>query len=169
MLVLLEDYLYIFCVIGLGDFFLENLQGLTTLKIYQADQQKAEDDACRMEHIVSDDSIMCLNSFLRNDGRYQRAITGYNLHSRYAVRTYPGIMGIYQISEETCPRRLAEEFYDYKRDILLNVELGKSHFVLQKKEENEAVRKFCRSLKKENGQLTHQLSGAGALFVFLKI
>jgi hypothetical protein len=49
------------------------------------------------------------------------------------------------------------------------VELGKSHFVLQKKEENEAVRKFCRSLKKENGQLTHQLSGAGALFVFLKI
>ena len=106
MLVLLEDYLYIFCVIGLGDFFLENLQGLTTLKIYQADQQKAEDDACRMEHIVSDDSIMCLNSFLRNDGRYQRAITGYNLHSRYAVGTYPGIMGIYQISEETCPRRL---------------------------------------------------------------
>ena len=74
-----------------------------------------------------------------------------------------------ELSEETCPRRLAEEFYDYKRDILLNVELGKSHFVLQKKEENEAVRKFCRSLKKENGQLTHQLSGAGALFVFLKI
>ena len=62
-----------------------------------------------------------------------------------------------------------DEFYDYKRDILLNVELGKSHFVLQKKEENEAVRKFCRSLKKENGQLTHQLSGEGALFFFLKI
>lgn len=55
------------------------------------DQEKAEDDVCRMEHIVSDDSIMCLNSFLRNDGRYQRAITGYNLHSRYAVGTYPGI------------------------------------------------------------------------------
>ena len=29
---------------GLGDSFLENLQGLTTLKIYQADQQKAEYD-----------------------------------------------------------------------------------------------------------------------------
>ncbi len=28
---------------GLGDSFLENLQGLTTLKIYQADQKKAED------------------------------------------------------------------------------------------------------------------------------
>lgn len=28
---------------GLGDFFLENLQGLTTLKIYQADQQKADE------------------------------------------------------------------------------------------------------------------------------
>lgn len=28
---------------GLGDSFLENLQGLTTLKIYQADQKKADD------------------------------------------------------------------------------------------------------------------------------
>lgn len=28
---------------GLGDSFLENLQGLTTLKIYQADQQKADE------------------------------------------------------------------------------------------------------------------------------
>ena len=27
----------------LGDSFLENLQGLTTLKIYQADQQKADE------------------------------------------------------------------------------------------------------------------------------
>lgn len=36
---LLEKYWSVYT--GLGDSFLENLQGLTTLKIYQADQQKA--------------------------------------------------------------------------------------------------------------------------------
>ena len=38
---LLNNYWSIYT--GLGDSFLENLQGLTTLKIYQADQQKADD------------------------------------------------------------------------------------------------------------------------------
>ena len=38
---LLSDYWSIYT--GLGDSFLENLQGLTTLKIYQADQQKADE------------------------------------------------------------------------------------------------------------------------------
>ena len=38
---LLDKYWSIYT--GLGDSFLENLQGLTTLKIYQADQQKADE------------------------------------------------------------------------------------------------------------------------------
>ena len=38
---LLSNYWSIYT--GLGDSFLENLQGLTTLKIYQADQQKADE------------------------------------------------------------------------------------------------------------------------------
>ena len=38
---LLDKYWNIYT--GLGDSFLENLQGLTTLKIYQADQQKADE------------------------------------------------------------------------------------------------------------------------------
>lgn len=35
---------------GLGDSFLENLQGLTTLKIYQADERKAEEMDAESEH-----------------------------------------------------------------------------------------------------------------------
>ena len=42
---------------GLGDSFLENLQGLTTLKIYQADQQKADE----MDHDESSDDAAQLN------------------------------------------------------------------------------------------------------------
>ena len=65
MLILLEDYLYIFCVIGLGDFFLENLQGLTTLKIYQADGYKQEEmnrEAEKFRRITMKVLTMQLNS-----------------------------------------------------------------------------------------------------------
>lgn len=50
---------------GLGDSFLENLQGLTTLKIYQADQQKADEmdaESQRFRQITMKVLIMQLNS-----------------------------------------------------------------------------------------------------------
>ncbi len=50
---------------GLGDSFLENLQGLTTLKIYQADQQKAEEmdeEAQNFRRITMKVLTMQLNS-----------------------------------------------------------------------------------------------------------
>ena len=40
------------------------------------DPDVAVEDACRMEHVVSDDSVMRLNTFLCNDGKYERVITG---------------------------------------------------------------------------------------------
>ena len=49
----------------LGDSFLENLQGLTTLKIYQADQNKAEEmdqEAQRFRQITMKVLTMQLNS-----------------------------------------------------------------------------------------------------------
>ena len=50
---------------GLGDSFLENLQGLTTLKIYQADQQKADEmdeESQRFRRITMKVLTMQLNS-----------------------------------------------------------------------------------------------------------
>ena len=50
---------------GLGDSFLENLQGLTTLKIYQADQQKAQEmdeEAQQFRSITMKVLTMQLNS-----------------------------------------------------------------------------------------------------------
>ena len=50
---------------GLGDSFLENLQGLTTLKIYQADQQKANEmdtESQRFRQITMKVLTMQLNS-----------------------------------------------------------------------------------------------------------
>ena len=94
-------------------------------------EDQAEAEACRMEHVVSDDSVMRLNTFLCNDGKYERVITGYNLYARYQIGTYPGIMGMYEMDDNNCPRRLVEEFYNYQRDILLKVEQDSCYFVLQ--------------------------------------
>ena len=50
---------------GLGDSFLENLQGLTTLKIYQADEKKAQDmdaEAQRFRQVTMKVLTMQLNS-----------------------------------------------------------------------------------------------------------
>ena len=60
---LLEKYWSVYT--GLGDSFLENLQGLTTLKIYQADQQKAQEmdeEAQQFRSITMKVLTMQLNS-----------------------------------------------------------------------------------------------------------
>lgn len=103
-------------------------------------EDQAEAEACRMEHVVSDDSVMRLNTFLCNDGKYERVITGYNLYARYRMGTYPGIMGMYEMDDNSCPRRLVEEFYHYKRDILLKVEPESCYFVLQWKSEKDQMK-----------------------------
>ena len=72
---LLSNYWSIYT--GLGDSFLENLQGLTTLKIYQADQQKAEDDACRMEHVISPESVHAIKAHL-NSEEHIKALSNQN-------------------------------------------------------------------------------------------
>ena len=103
-------------------------------------EDQAEAEACRMEHVVSDDSVMRLNTFLCNDGKYERVITGYNLYARYRMGTYPGIMGMYEMDDNNCPRHLVEEFYHYKRDILLKVEPESCYFVLQWKSEEDQMK-----------------------------
>ena len=60
---LLDKYWSVYT--GLGDSFLENLQGLTTLKIYQADQQKAQEmdeEAQQFRSITMKVLTMQLNS-----------------------------------------------------------------------------------------------------------
>ena len=103
-------------------------------------EDQAEAEACHMEHVVSDDSVMRLNTVLWNDGKYERVFTGYNLYARYRMGTYPGIMGMYEMDDNNCPRRLVEEFYHYKRDILLKVEQESCYFVLQWKQEADQMK-----------------------------
>ncbi len=57
---LLDKYWSVYT--GLGDSFLENLQGLTTLKIYQADEQKAREMDEEAQQFRSSTAIILLRS-----------------------------------------------------------------------------------------------------------
>ena len=94
---------------GLGDSFLENLQGLTTLKIYQADEQKAKEmdvEAQNFRKITMKVLTMQLNSTSVMDiVAYGGAVIGMIV----AVSEY--LKGNLTISGTLCIILLASEFF----------------------------------------------------------
>ena len=104
---LLDKYWSIYT--GLGDSFLENLQGLTTLKIYQADQQKADEmdmESQNFRRITMKVLTMQLNSTSVMDiVAYGGAAIGM------AVAVYEFLEGNISISGTLCIVLLASEFF----------------------------------------------------------
>ena len=94
---------------GLGDSFLENLQGLTTLKIYQADQQKADEmdvESQNFRRITMKVLTMQLNSTSVMDiVAYGGAAVGM------AVALSEFLKGNISISGTICIILLASEFF----------------------------------------------------------
>ena len=104
---LLDKYWSIYT--GLGDSFLENLQGLTTLKIYQADQQKADEmdmESQNFRRITMKVLTMQLNSTSVMDiVAYGGAAIGM------AVAVSEFLEGNISISGTLCIVLLASEFF----------------------------------------------------------
>ena len=94
---------------GLGDSFLENLQGLTTLKIYQADQQKADEmdvESQNFRRITMKVLTMQLNSTSVMDiVAYCGAAVGM------AVAVSEFLKGNISVSGTLCIVLLASEFF----------------------------------------------------------
>ena len=94
---------------GLGDSFLENLQGLTTLKIYQADQQKVDEmdtESQRFRQITMKVLTMQLNSTSVMDiVAYGGAAVGM------AVAVTEFLHGNLSLSGTLCIVLLASEFF----------------------------------------------------------
>ena len=104
---LLNKYWSIYA--GLGDSFLENLQGLTTLKIYQADEKKAQDmdvEAQRFRQVTMKVLTMQLNSTSVMDiVAYGGAAVGM------AVAASEFLKGNLSVSGTLCIILLASEFF----------------------------------------------------------
>ena len=114
---LLNQYWSIYT--GLGDSFLENLQGLTTLKIYQADQKKAEEMDAESQHfrkITMKVLIMQLNSTSVMDiVAYGGAAVGMAVALMEFLKGNIGLAGTISIvllaSEFFLPLRLLGSFF----------------------------------------------------------
>lgn len=121
----------------------ERHKGLTHFiqTICAVDEEEARENACRMEHVISEKVVEGFRNFIRDGDVYDREMSNINLYSKYKKGTYTFCMGIYK-AEQRYPRVFAKEYYEYLSEIQLVVAKDNSYFYLKKdklkqKEEKE--------------------------------
>ena len=95
------------------------------------DENLAEENACRMEHVVSGDVIHGICDFMKYGDSYDRIVRNANLRFFYDEGEYDFCMGIYR-AEKRYPRGLADEYGFFSDEIHLKVGNEKSSFYLKK-------------------------------------
>lgn len=100
------------------------------------EEEKAQENACRMEHVIDGEVITGVREFLKYGDTCDRIVKNLNLHSMYEKGSYTFYMGIYCM-EQRYPRILAEEFYHFSEGIRLEVEREQSSFYLREKEQGK--------------------------------
>ena len=102
----------------------------------------AEQDACRAEHVFTDETVKAMDVFVNSDIKeYERVIRKSDLKDRYAPGKYEFMMQIYSM-DRIRPRRFSKEHFWYTGDITLEI-AEESWFELQYAEESEKFRKNC--------------------------
>ena len=103
------------------------------LQFVGVSEEKAEEDACRMEHVISEETVQQICNFVDYGDTFERILKQSDLRSWYRPGSYQFLMGIYQI-EKTYPRRFAREFKRFSENIWLHVTEDESCFELIKRE-----------------------------------
>lgn len=101
------------------------------LQFAGVDAETADEDACRIEHVVSDQTVQRVSHFVNYGESFARTLKGTDLRFRYQPGVYEFMMGIYYM-EKTCPRRLAREFSFFSENVTLQAELDQSWFELRR-------------------------------------
>ena len=103
------------------------------LQFVGVSEEKAKEDACRMEHVISEETVQQICNFVDYGDTFERILKQSDLRSWYRPGSYQFLMGIYQI-EKTYPRRFAREFKRFSENIRLHVTEDESSFELIKME-----------------------------------
>ena len=103
------------------------------LQFVGVSEEKAKEDACRMEHVISEETVQQICNFVDYGDTFERILKQPDLRSWYRPGSYQFLMGIYQI-EKTYPRRFAREFKRFSENIRLHVTEDESSFELIKRE-----------------------------------
>lgn len=92
------------------------------LQFIGVQEATADQDACRAEHILTDETVQALCTYVNNDNQhYERKIRNSDLTDRYAPGRYEGMMEIYSM-EQCRPRKFREENADYTGTIFLEID-----------------------------------------------
>lgn len=98
------------------------------------EEEQAQKNACRMEHVVDSEVIQGVRDFLKHGDTYDRIARKLDLHSLYEEGSYTFCMSMYRL-ETRYPRKLAEEFALFTDQIELEVKKEQSIFYLHTKEQ----------------------------------
>lgn len=72
------------------------------------EQEEAQEDACRIEHVISQRALEGIDGFLKYGDVYDRNYKGMDMYNVFGEGTFDILLGIYQ-PERRNPRLLAEE------------------------------------------------------------
>ena len=97
------------------------------------DQERAQEDACRVEHYISPEGLQGIENFLQYGDVYDRVYDGMDLYTFYEDGEFPMAFGLYE-PERRNPRFLAQEYEKLNHSIILKVQESKTCFLLQVRE-----------------------------------
>lgn len=96
------------------------------------DEKEAQEDACRIEHLISKKGIAGISNFLKYGDTFERTIRYMDPRAVYSIGDYEISMGIYYM-EKRHPCILAKEYYDFMPEVVLKVREDGCFFYLKPK------------------------------------
>lgn len=102
------------------------------------DQQRAQEDACRVEHYISPEGLKGIENFLQYGDVYDRVYDDMDLYTFYEDGEFPMAFGLYE-PERRNPRFLAPEYGKLEHSVILRVKKSQNCFLLKTKKTNPSA------------------------------
>ncbi|MDD2981625.1 MAG: iron dependent repressor, metal binding and dimerization domain protein [Hespellia sp.] len=99
--------------------------------------EQAQENACRLEHIIDKQAVQGIMDFVRHGDVYERKVKYLDLRTMYTVGEYGACMILYRVGERS-PRILAREQYFQDEGILV-VDEERSCFWYKLREEKKRL------------------------------
>lgn len=98
------------------------------------DQERAQEDACRVEHYISPEGLKGIENFLQYGDVYDRVYDDMDLYTFYEDGEFPMAFGLYE-PERRNPRFLAPEYGKLEHSVILRVKKSQNCFLLRTKKD----------------------------------
>lgn len=98
------------------------------------DQERAQEDACRIEHYISPEGLQGIENFLQYGDVYDRVYDDMDLYTFYGDGEFPMAFGLYE-PERRNPRFLAAEYEKLEHSVILRIKKSEKCFLLRTKKE----------------------------------